>query len=110
MPKLREGDIVTFTARVTRVADYDEDQQIMAKILPNGEEIGWCLPKENAFKPHTLVVKVGDTVRRINLRTGESGFSERYTVKAIFNDGQIAVQKLGCWPVEILKLENLERI
>ena len=106
MPKLREGDIVTFRARVTRVADYDEDQQILAKILPKGQEIGWCVPKENAFTPDELVLRVGDRARRVDM-IGEDNVWE---IKALFDDKQVAVQKIGNWPVQITVLDNLMRL
>ncbi|MET0375908.1 MAG: hypothetical protein ABW128_16840 [Rhizorhabdus sp.] len=110
MPKLRKGDIVTFKAIVTNVADYDQGQQIAAKILPKGEELGWCLMTENAFQVDTLKLAVGDIVRRTDIARGEDGVSARFEVKAIFEGGQIATQKVGSKVVGILQLKNLERV
>jgi len=106
MTKVRPGDIVTFKAVVTRAADYDGGQQIMAKILPKGEEIGWCLPKENAFEVHETKLTVGDRVKMID----RPGHIDSWEVKAIFDNDQVAVQKVGNWPVEMANAKNLRRL
>lgn len=106
MSKLRVGDTVVFKATVLRVADYDGGQQIMAKILPKGEEIGWCLPKENAFELHETKLKVGDMVKFVD----RPGHTDAWEIKAIFENDQIAVQKRGNWPVEMANAKNARRI
>lgn len=104
MAKLREGDTVIFKAVVTRVADYDDGQQISAKVLPDGAQMGWCLPKENAFYPDKLKIVVGDTVRH---RTDDAN---TYEVLAMFDDGQIAIRQVGLKSVQISSLNRVERI
>lgn len=106
MSKLREGDIVTIRARVLRVAPYDDGQQIMARLLPNGEQIGWLLQKETAFEPAELMLKVGDTVKFDD----RPGHAEGWEIKAIFDNDQIAVQKHGHWPVEMADAKRARRV
>lgn len=106
MTELRQGDTVTFKAVVTRVAPHDGGQQIMAKILPNGEEIGWCLQKENGFEPDTFVLKIGDRVKFVD----RPGHADPWEIKAIFDNDQIAVQKVGNWPVELANAKNARRL
>jgi len=103
MTVLRAGDTVVFKATVTRVADYDGGQQIMAKILPKGEEIGWCLPKENAFYPDQLALKVGDKVMH---KTDDANL---YEVMAFFEDNQIAIRQVGTKPVQITSVNRVTR-
>lgn len=105
MAKLRKGDIVTFRAVVTDVAGQGE-QQIMAKILPKGKTVGWCLQNENGFEPAELTLAVGDRVRMID----RPGHADPWEVKAIFDNHQVAVQKVGNWPVEMADERNLKRI
>lgn len=103
---LRAGDVVTFKAIVTDVADYGVgEQQIQARILPRGEHVGWCIPKENAFEPHTLNLKVGDKVKMID----RPGHVDPWEVRAIFEGGQVAVQKPR-QPVEMANAANLRRV
>lgn len=103
---LRPGDVVIFKAVVTDVADYGQgEQQIQARILPRGEHIGWCIPKENAFEPQTLTLKVGDQVKMID----RPGHADPWEVKAIFDGGQVAVQKPR-QPVELANAANLRRV
>jgi hypothetical protein len=104
--ELRKGDIVTFKAVVESVAAYDGGQQIMAKILPKGAHIGWCLQHENGFEPHTLTLKVGDMVRM----TDRPGHTEPWEVMALFDNKQAAVKKRGEWPVQMANTDNLRRI
>ena len=107
MTKLRKGDVVHFKATVVDVADYsDAGQQIRAKLLPKGEEIGWCVPSEYDFKPAELVLKVGDRVRHVE-RGGEA---EIYEVMGLFANNQAAIRKLGNWPVEVVMFHHVRRL
>jgi plastocyanin len=107
MTTLRKGDIVTFRAVVTDVADYDRgEQQIQAKILPKGESIGWCLQNENAFTIAETTLRVGDRVKFID----RPGHVDAWEIKAIFDNDQIAVQKVGNWPVEMANAKNARRL
>jgi len=103
--KVRPGDIVLFKAKVTRTADYDGGQQIMAKILPNGDEIGWCLPKENAFIISELTLQVGDQVKI----TDRPGHTTPWEIRALFDTGQAAIQQ-GAQPIIMEQLKNLRRV
>lgn len=105
MTKVRVGDIVVFKAVVTRAADYDEGQQIMAKILPKGEEIGWCLPKENEFIISELKIKVGDEVKI----SDRPGHNTPWVVRAIFETGQAAIQQ-GSLPITMEAVGRLRRV
>lgn len=62
MTNIRPGDTVTVQIKVTEVAPYDGGQQIMGKMLPNGDTVGWLLPKEAAVTLHTTAFRVGDEV------------------------------------------------
>lgn len=105
MTRLRAGDTVIFKAVVTSTAPLDGGQQIMAKIEPNGETIGWCIPSENAFYPDQLKLSVGDEV------TVEGRPHDKvYSIEAMFNDKQTAIKQRGCWPVEIVNTDKLRRI
>lgn len=107
MKTLRPGDLVTLTARVTRVAPHDLDgQQIEVKLLPNGEELGWLLQKEVAFEPKQLTLKVGDIVRKHSM----IGEDNRWEIMALFDDNQVAVKKCGCWPINVITMSDVERI
>lgn len=63
MKQLRKGDTVTFKAVVTDVADWNNGtQQICAKLLPRGNDLGWCVPGEYDFEAADRKVRVGDKV------------------------------------------------
>ena len=59
MTALRKGDVIQLKAVVTSVAPYDRGQQVMAKLLPNGSEIGWLLQRETAFSIAEQPVEIG---------------------------------------------------
>jgi plastocyanin len=103
--KLRKGDLVTFTAIVSDVGDYDNgEQQIMAQILPKGKTIGWCLQKENAFKPAEFKLRVGDRVAYNNRGAGD-------TYEVLFlTEHQATIKKVGNWTAEMASLQHLRRL
>lgn len=106
MAKIREGDIVTFKAVVTKVAAFGKDQQIMARIKPNGEEIGWCVPHENGFEPHTLTLKVGDRAKWSQRSTDPTA---EYEI-LFLTEHEATVKKVGNWNTEVASLSHLRRI
>jgi hypothetical protein len=103
MTKLRAGDTVIFKAKVLSTAPHGDSQQIMAKILPNGEEIGWCLMNENAFYPDQLALKVGDKVMH---RTDDAN---TYEIMAFFDDGQVAIRQVGLKTVQMSHVNRIRR-
>lgn len=106
MTPLRKGDIVTFQAVVTDVAKFNDGQQIQAKILPNGDQLGWCVPNENAFKPEKLSIKVGDRVQFLD----RPGHKDPWEIMAVFDHDQYAIKKVGNWPVEMASGKNMKRV
>lgn len=105
MTQLRKGDTVTFRAIVTDVAPYDNgQQQIQARILPKGEHVGWCLQHENAFAPDELVISVGDRVRH------KTDDADTYEVMGLFPDKQVAIRKVGNWPIQMTTLNRITRL
>lgn len=105
MAKLRAGDYVTFNAVVLSTASHGDGQQIMARILPYGETIGWCIPTENAFVPTEQPIAKGDIVRFKNDADGV-----KHEVLHMFEDKQIAVREVGEKPVKITYTNRVERI
>lgn len=106
MAEIRVGDIVTFKAVVTDTAPFGNGQQIMARIQPNGEEVGWCLPNENAFEPQTRTLKVGDKAKWSQRSTDRDAVYE-----ILFTtDLEATVRKVGNRVTEIASLKHLERI
>jgi plastocyanin len=108
MSKLRAGDIVAFKAVVTAVADYNSGQQIMAKLMPSGKELGWCTPREYDFKPTEFKLAVGDTVTW-SQRTARD---LKYTVVYLSESGQQAAVRPtnGDSVVELAQTAHLTRI
>ena len=104
MSSLRKGDIVTLRALVTRVAPYDDGQQIMVKLLPKGEELGWLLQRETGFTPAEQPIAVGDKVRHC------TDDANTYEVMAMFDLGQIAIRVVGSKPVQMSHINRVERI
>lgn len=106
MTKLRKGDIVTFKAVVTDVAKFNSGQQIMAKVLPNGEALGWCIPTENAFEPAELKLRAGDRVKWSQRSTDPTAVYE-----ILFLVGkQATVRKEGREEAELAELRHLTRL
>jgi plastocyanin len=102
---LRAGDIVTLRARVIDAAAYDNgEQQVMVQLLPNGKQMGWLLQKEVAFEPDELLLKVGDRVRH------KTDDADTYEVMALFPDKQVAIRKLGNWPISMTSLSRITRL
>lgn len=64
---IRAGDIVSLKLLVTDVADYGTRdnpnlQQVMGKLLPNGDRLGWLVPQEAEFTLAVPAFKVGDEI------------------------------------------------
>lgn len=105
MAALRKGDVVQLKAVVTSVAPYDGGQQIMAKLLPNGSEIGWLLQRETAFTIVEQPVAKGDVVRFKNDADGV-----HYELLHFFEHNQIAVREVGGKNVQITSPNRVERV
>lgn len=95
--RVREGDIVTVRVLVTHVADYDNGQQIIGKMLPNGESVGWLLPDESQFYLDQHKFQKGDLVWMGGQRKGEV-----VALHEVDGTQQLWVRCLGSWKLETI--------
>lgn len=105
MSALRNGDIVQLRAVVTAVRPFGKDQQVMARLLPSGETVGWLLPHEAAFEVVKQPIAVGDKVKFKN-----SPDNDQFEVLCCFEHNQIAVRRESSTTVQITSPNRVERV